>query len=395
MFTSSTVTRAQRTPSIDWQGATTASAIDALSSPADVSLVTVFAPTIIADRTFNFHPCSFQSSDGRVHLAHTTHDTDEEGPGTYVRYHYSDDNGATWTEATTPLLPQLVPSASAGGTLKHTPLPVAFVEINTIVYCVLDVVYRNPDPSLGLVVLAVPVVAGVPGIAKIVHRPDWTAQSGYTQYTYDAILGGEVIREINFPHGVSWGMGFDDVQDFRIVIPEGVLVEHSKVKVAGGWMRFSRIIEAVTADDVQWLWASFSTDGVEFGTPWKTNAPNATSRTCVKKMSDRYVLITNANNTSRRGGIAGYSLDGLTWTATDTEKILDAGDNIWSPAPASSDTAGGWAGPWQPYWYGSAKGGQTSYFHITELANGKYLTTYGERGKEVIRVATWTPKSMS
>ena len=140
MITNNSNFRQGVTPLTDWQAAYTSSEMDAIPMPPDLLLVEIFAPTVEGDRTYNFHPTDpFTDSTGRTHLGFSCHDTDEEGPGSFLRYYYSDDSGLTWTESASVLMPDLNDGWS-NAVDRRQPLPVKCYERNGVVGFIIDYV---------------------------------------------------------------------------------------------------------------------------------------------------------------------------------------------------------------------------------------------------------------
>jgi len=364
-------------PTIDWQGAYTNAEMGALSFPPDLAVVEIYAPTVEDDKTYNFHPTNVLSdSTGRLHLAASCSDTDEEGPGQFNRYYFSDDDGATWEESAAVLIPDF----NDGWTNtddRRSPLPTHVYERNGVVRFIIDVVSGTGTGRAQVGLFSVTVANGLAGTPDLIHPSTWVAEDGYPQYALNTTLRDEVFTEISMPWGMPWGFGVDDIYPTRPAISEGELTEHSKIQIEGGWLNYARLVAAGDPNDSLDTWVTFSTDGVSFG-PWvKTGMPNGNTKTCIRKISDRYVAICNSTVGSRRVGMAAYSADGITWLAANNELILD-------------DT-----NPFAPVFAGSGKAGAGSYFGLSELPSGKLILSYSERGKEVVKTATWTPKTMT
>lgn len=360
---------------VSWGAAATASNMDAVASAADLSFSTVWNPSVEADRTYNFHPTDpFTDSEGRTHLAASCHNTDEEGNGSYVRYYYSDDSGATWTEGEI-----LCPSLLDDG--KRAPIPVRWIDLDGDIYCLVDVVKGGGTGREQVCLLAVRVSDGVCDEPKLIHPLDWTAEPGHTQYSVETSLRERVLTEVHMPYGVPWSWGTDDLFTFRPVTDDGRPTEHSLIRTGQGWIVYSRMTYPTVEGDDAWIWANFSADGISFRDRWiKTGIPSANTgtKTCIRRLSDRYVALVNSSDGARHPILAVYSADGLTWDSADSEIICPS--DRW---------------PSTPLFPGGAKSGRCSYAAVGELPNGKLIAAYGARGKEVIETATWTPKSMS
>ena len=387
--------RPRKSPIIDWQGPLGNSTVDgrpgftSYAFPADLQVTEVYVPTVLDEMNFNFHGMLGQDPDPgvseRVHLMHTTHHSFEEGKGAWCRYWYSDDNGSTWEGGGT-LFPGMETFEHSSYSGPRTN-PCCWVFHNGTPYAILDGVGGVGGSGRYQVgTFAVPVVAGTPGTPVLlfpsVHIPD----SGFPEYLHDTELSGQLLALANIPYSYPWSHGMDSIYPAHPRLADalnGYVTEHSKIPVAGGWLRFSRGGRDSGTTDVNTLalWASFSSDGVSFPESYETIIPSA-AKPVAKKFSDRYVLMANATP-SRLVLYAAYSLDGLTWKAADVEKIRVYGTT--QPTFKRGDPPTATVG----------KSGGTAYPDLIELKNGQYLAVSGERGKEIITTFRWTPKAMT
>jgi hypothetical protein len=364
------------TPTVFYDGPTTNTGAGLLQLE-DSALVNVFIPTVEDEKTFNFHCNLHQTADGRVHLQHTQHGRLEEGKGSYTTYWYSDDDGDTWTDGGV-MMPGMEAYNIALQYQGPRPQPGGWCEIEGQLYAIQDCVSGVSTGRTQVGLFAVPVTDGEGGTPILLHPPDWTAVSGFPQYSYDPVLFRKVFTALNHPYGSSWPDGIDDLYPRTIaatndLAEDGVGLEFSKIKLAVGWMIYARPVFFNTNFNSHV--AAYSPNGFEIRPMGQVGLWLGQTRTCVKKLSDRYIFFSNGDNTRARL-FYGYSADGVTWNNRDC--YLLRGTNTLSPVwPA-----------------GAGKSGGASYVDVIELASGDYLAAYGERGKEIISVSRWTPEPL-
>ena len=104
--------------------------------------INLFIPVLEGDKTYNHHPYKeFHPSEFMVAM-HSTHDYDEEGIGMWVRWHYSDDSGDTWTNAGD-LFPSHDVVDRRSGNSGRVVIPVDFVVFGGELFAVADVNDRD------------------------------------------------------------------------------------------------------------------------------------------------------------------------------------------------------------------------------------------------------------
>jgi hypothetical protein len=363
------------TPTVFYDGPTDNTKVGLLQSP-NPALVNVFVPTTQDVKTYNFHPSLYQTADGRVHLQHTQHGRNEEGKGSYTTYWFSDDNGATWTDGGV-LMPSMETYDVTGIYGGPRPLPGGWCVVDGQLYAIADSVEGVGLLRTGVGLFAIPVTGGAAGTPILLYPSTWVAETGFPQYAHDADLFKKVFAALNHPYGSSWPDGLDGLYDRMIPATNdlgqsGYGLEFSKVPLATGWMLYARAYDFDTYPSTHL--AAYSPNGFEFRPMVETNLMLPYTRTCVRKMSDRYIFFAN-ESPSRARLFFGYSADGVTWNKRDC--YILRGTNATSPT-----------------WAGEGKTGGATYVDCIELLNGDYLAAYGERGKEIISVSRWTPESL-
>jgi hypothetical protein len=357
------------TPVVTYDGPTNNSAASLIQLP-NGTVSDVFVPTTELVKTFNFHPYLYQTSDGRVHLQFSQHGKDEEGAGSYTVYFYSDDNGATWTDGGI-LMPALDTYAIDEPYSGPRPIPARWVVIEGQLYALADCVNGVGSGRSMVGLFAIPVDDGDAGTPILIHPSTWTPEPGFPTYTYDPELFKKVWTAAGYPYGSTWNHGTNDLYPASPAHLTGRRDEVSKIKLDKGFLLYWRTTAAGENSVHQ---AQYSRNGFEFRDIFSTPLQLGSTRTCVRKMSDRYIFISGAD-VSRLRLILGYSADGISWGRQDCYLLR------------SSETT-------LPIWPGEGKSGGASYPDVIELANGDYLAAFGERGKEIIRTVRWTPEGM-
>lgn len=395
IFATATRLKPGRFPNITWDAPRTVGEFNDRPFASNLAITTVVDPRVVDVAAYNFHPKVYQASSGMCYLTHTTHDRDEEGPGMWSRWWTSEDRGTTWT-ARGVLVPGVSPyaidRASFAGT-RWSVLAVKFVEMGGKVYILFDVSQGAGTlvrPQVGI--LAVEITGTTASSPFWVFPGAVTPLSGFPAYSYRDDIAGELLRELRVPYGVSWGWGTGEKFPPNPAGADwGELNEYQKITIGGRSMVLARATKSTGNEHLR-QWLSVANDGVAH-TDWQiTGVPNAPTKTCWRKFSDRYIMLVNTDSPSRWQCMAAYSADGLSYVTANTERIRPHTTSSFIEIDDFDDVN---KMPTQPLFAGVAKAGATSYFDVCELDNGQYLAAMGERGKEVIRTARWTPMALT
>lgn len=335
--------------------------------------VDVVTASGVNDKAYNHHPHLYEYK-GRVHLCYSTANTDEEEPGQYVRYQYSDDYGVTWSSPVTMIEAQ--DDISKGwATAGRVCIPTGFAISNGYLYGVVDVNDKGGSNSsrTGVGILACRINDNYFGEPVWIENVDGTtnaptAISGYPSYSFNSELrtGIRSFYSNIVKYTPTWYFSVPSNDIFYTRNTSGT-PEYSEPSVTnlnnGLYLKLWRQLDAGANTKA----AQFSYDGITYGDRVSTEIPDQPSRTKILNLSDnRVAVIGNNDSTDRTPLYIAFSNDGINYIENYNIDIETDGAT----------------------YTGIYKTTGVQYPDAIELSNGKICVAYSVN-KEDIRVSTF------
>ena len=362
-------------PHIEWGGALTGD-YTALSG---MTKRTVFIPTTENIDTYNHHIQSKQYYGDDIHVIFSTHEADEKGFGSRIRYSKSTDNGLTWSTPIQLLEAQDDSSKDFTTNVGRQSIAVGFGIYNNELYAIISVDELGNigggevAPRTGIGMLAVKINNNSTfGTPYFIDTPQSdfiapTSISGYPQYTFNETLRSGLreyfINNQDTNDLISYfSTSESDTLYARVDYLTHTLSEPTSTKLPSG--QFIKLWKPKGSSGVQYKVAQTSENGINWGNTYLTEIPDVYSRTRILKLSNNEVVLLGNNQGSIRDPLyIALSIDGLNYTANNIYQI----DKTTYSYQFSGE--------------GKSQGAQ--HPSVIELNNGKIIVLYNFNKEEV------------
>lgn len=329
--------------------------------------------TGLNDKAYNHHSHLYEYQ-GRVHLCYSTANTDEEEPGQYVRYQYSDDYGATWSSSVTMIEAQ--DDISKGWSVAgRVCIPTGFAIADGYLYGIVDVNDKGASNSsrTGVGVLACRINDGYFGEPIWIENVDGTTNApsavlGYPSYNFDNSLRTKIRSFYTniVKYTPTWYFSVPSNDPFYTRNNAGT-PEYSEPSVSnlnnGFYVKLWRQLTGGASTKA----AQLSYDGITYGDRVSTEIPDQPSRTKILNLSNNKIcIIGNNDSTNRTPLYISFSNDGINFIETYNIDVETDGAT----------------------YSGIFKDTGVQYPDAIELSNGKICVAYSVN-KEDIRISTF------
>lgn len=356
-------------PNIEWGGALTGD-YPILSG---ITKTTIFKPTVENINTYNHHIQSKQYYGNDIHVIFSTHEADEKGFGSRIRYSKSINNGLTWSAPIELLEAQDDSTKDFRLTRGRQSIACGFGVYNSELYAIVSLDEFGPTTGteairegIGMIAIKInnnstfgtPFYIDTPQadfIAPlgILGYPNYsfneTLRSGLRTYFLNNQKTNDLISYFCTPNSdalyarVEY-LGVDAAEPTTTILPNGQYLKLWK------------------ADDFKI--AQTSNNGINWSPPYKIGIPDVKSRARVLTLKNDTVVLTGNNQGARRDPLYfALSNDGFNYSS----------DNIYQIDKTT----------YPPQFSGEGKGQGAQHPSILELNNGKIMVTYNWNKEEV------------
>ena len=301
-----------------WEGATSGQYPD-----GGFTKIILYKPVTAGDKTYNHH-ARITNKFGRTIVMFSTHHTDEEGIGMWVRYTY--DNGDYQFISPTQLFKRqdiVLPRLNNFGRVI-IPMGFALDDAGNL-YAVGDVCdrdYRNgANIRIGIGIIARQINPDM-----TLGGPFWITgevepRPGQDAYSYDPLTGQQLINYMSLPGNRSpWGNGFPENHYLHNDYTDGTNreVEVSEVQGYDAILRYWRYDpETKPIESQRFKHFQYSLDGVNWQPeqmPFiETPIPDSYSLSKVLRKDSTFFFIGNNQSPNRNPLFLATSNDGLNW----------------------------------------------------------------------------------
>lgn len=367
-------------PIANWGMSQISGNYQALPPESEFTNTKIWETTEAGNYSLNHYSRLFEHN-GRLHLQWFTHSYDEHGPGQTLRYRYSDDFGATWSEVVNLFEPMddiNVRLSTREGRQIHA---IGFVPIGNDLYALGDVIDES-DLLSGFVGIIARKVNGDGSFGT----PFWpwiygggtsvVPVSGYPSYSYNSSLWAQMVDYYTAPGqrqgtAASGGVVLESKLNptTNVYSLTGTLIEPSEVVLPfdAGVFRIWRAYNGSLNQDYYYAYYSKDRDGNTFYKPFVTNIPYPVSLGSIEAINNKIVLIGNPENSTVIGR------DPLILAIADADFQFKE-SNVYNLRENGEANR----------FEGGSKNGAFSYPSFIMMSNGRIGCSYTTYGKEDI-----------
>lgn len=350
---------------------------------------TIFIPTTENVDTYNHHIQSKQYYGDDIHVIFSTHEADEKGFGSRIRYSKSVDNGLSWSSPIELLESQDDPTKDFTTERGRQSIAVGFGIYNDELYAIVSVDELGEvgegeiAEREGIGMIAVKVNSNSTfGTPYYIDTPQSdfiapTAYVGYPQYTFNTNLRSGLrdyfINNQDTNDLISYfSTSVNDPIYARTDYLTNTMSEPTSTRLPNG--QYFKLWKLKNNVGIPYKIGQTSNNGINWGNTFLTNIPDTSSRNRILTLSNGIVVLLGNNQDV--GGVRdplyiALSHDGLNYTNDNTYQI----DNSTYGAQFS----------------GEGKGRGAQHPSIIELNNGRILVTYNWNKEEVYSSVFDTP----
>lgn len=300
---------------------------------------TIFVPTISGTDTYNHHIQAKQYYGDDIHCIFSTHEQDEKGAGSRIRYSKSTDNGLTWSAPIVLLEAQDDSTKDFEVMGGRQSVACGLTEYNNELYAIISVDYLSATGGItnvvrtGIGILAVKINSNSTfGTPVWIDTPksDFVAPASagvsYPTYSFDASLRenlkGNMLKNQEFDDMISYYATSEyDPLYVRTEFNGNTLAEPTVGRLPNG-----QLVKMWKGDDGVsgggYKIAQTSLNGVTWGSLYITNIPDTNTRTRLLKLRDNTFCIVGCNQGALRDPLYfGISTTGLNFTSDNVYNI--------------------------------------------------------------------------